>query len=325
MRRAVPFAVMLLAVVTTLSCARQATRQDKGAAPNPEHVSLRFAAGPSGGEGYRFGPALADALNQIPGATQLNVVHSGGSVANLWAIQRGEADVALTFADVTYLSFMGQMADSAMPFDNLRAIAVLKLTPVQLIARDRAQIHSVRDLKGRRVSVGPEGSGTAVTARLILNAFGIYKPDVMIEELSFSEAGNRLVDGTLDAMFDNTMRPTESALSALKTGSSLVPITGGPVDRLRAEYPFLRLAVLPGDANAPARAIPTVGVDSLLICRRDLNDAVVHDVVSRLFPALSALSAARHLTFAEVDEAPSAPIPLHDGALRYYREQELAQ
>ncbi len=324
MTRAMALSVVLLGTLAaTTSCGRQPSRQLTPSAASPKRISLRFATGPLGGAGYRFGVELAHALDQIPGVAHIDVVQSAGSVANLSAVHRGDVDVALTFADVTYLAFVGRMEDRA--FDDLRAISVLQLTPVQLIARDGAGIRTVNDLRGRHVSVGPRGTGTPVTARLILKAFGMAPSDLWIEELPFPVSGDRLVHGTLDAMFSNPIQPTDAAARTLPAGSSLVPISGPLVDHLRTEYPFFRLAALPRDMRVSPRKIPTLGVNTLLICRRDLDEMVVHDLIARLFPALSSLSVSRNLTFAELDEAPATPIPLHSGALRYYREQEMLQ
>lgn len=256
-------------------------------------------------------------------ALKLELKTSTGAVANVRALHQGEADVGFAFADVAYLAYVGQLGDGTEPFDQLRAIAVLQLTPVQLVARAGSDIQSVADLRGRRVGMGPDGSGTALTAQLIFGAFGL-KPDlVRTELLPFNEASERLVAGTLDAMFDTAMFPAESAARALRAGARLVPIEGEPAERLGREYPFLRMTVLPRDTYPGIAATPTVGVDSLIVCRSTLDEDLVHDLTASLFDALPALSSSGRLPLVELDEAPAASIPLHEGAARYFREQEL--
>ena len=169
--------------------------------------------------------------------------------------------------------------------------------------------------------MGPEGSGTALTARLIMDAFGVPSGAVREEFLEFRTAGIRLVEGHLDAMFDNAFY-AESAADALRSGARLVTIQGAPVERLGRQYPFLRMTVVPKDTYPQVDVVETIGVDSLLICRSSLDQAVVHQFTKALFDALALVF---HHTAALHGARSSAcgAIPLHEGAARYYREHEL--
>ena len=68
----------------------------------------------------------------------------------------------------------------------------------------------------------------------------------------------------------------------------------------------------------------TVGTDVLLVARRDLPDDLVYLLTKRLFQSVDSLRRA-HPTARSIDpdRGPEAPIPLHPGAVRYYREREL--
>ena len=284
-----------------------------------EPVLVRLASGTPGGGFYPLGDALERFSVSHPNV-RIRQQITGGAIANLQAIKNGTADCGIAFADVAYLSYVGRL-DNSPPFDQLRAIAVLQLTPVQLVVAPNSRIRTVADLRGRRIALGPLGSGTALTARLVLAAFGIEASRVRTELLEFRNAGARLVEGTLDAMFDNAIKAESTAL-VLRAGGRLIPIEGPKVDRMRIEYPFLRMTVIPRGTYPNLGPVPTIGVDSVLLCSRDLDPRVAREFTAALFEALPALSATRG-AFVELDEAPTAPIPLHPGASRYYREQEL--
>ena len=73
-------------------------------------------------------------------------------------------------------------------------------------------------------------------------------------------------------------------------------------------------------------SVRTIGVDRLLVCRSDLDDALVHELTRHFIEALPEIfrplrSSARLL---DLDSASATPIPLHPGAAQYYRERELA-
>jgi hypothetical protein len=100
-------------------------------------------------------------------------------------------------------------------------------------------------------------------------------------------------------------------------------LTGPAIERLRHDYPFFRSAIVPGGVyrGHPA-AVPTIGVDNVLLCRSGLEEALVHDLTRQFFSALPSLSM---LSFMDLDQSPATPIPLHEGAARYYREWELSR
>jgi TRAP transporter TAXI family solute receptor len=112
---------------------------------------------------------------------------------------------------------------------------------------------------------------------------------------------------------------------ALRAGARLLPITGPSVERLHREYPFFQAAVIPPNSYPGVTgAIHTIGVDSLLVCRRDLDEALVYELTKGFFEALPELSASiEALRLMDLHQSPATPIPLHAGAARYYREREL--
>ena len=70
--------------------------------------------------------------------------------------------------------------------------------------------------------------------------------------------------------------------------------------------------------------IHTIGVDTLLVCRSDLSEPLVHDLTKRLFDVLPTIAQRQtSLRLMDIEQAPATPIPLHEGAARYYREREL--
>ena len=191
-------------------------------APVDSVDTVRLSTGAPGGGFYRFGAELQEGFNRNAARVRIEHQPSGGAVANLGAIQRGDADVAFAFADVAYLAFVGRLGATEPRFDQLRAIAVLQLTPVQLIARGGSSIRAVSDLRGRRVGIGPDGSGTALTARLIMDAFGVPSGAVR----KGSSTSKLLADVSwryIDAMFDNAFYAPSSA-DSLRSGAYLVTI-----------------------------------------------------------------------------------------------------
>ena len=115
--------------------------------------------------------------------------------------------------------------------------------------------------------------------------------------------------------------------ATIREGAYLIPIEGLAIDQLRRRHPFVRATAIPRNIYpGQDRVIPTIGLDMVIVCRRDLDEAVVHDLAQQLFdtfPRLSGVEAS--LRFLKPDRAPATPIPLHSGAARYFRERELSR
>ena len=274
--------------------------------------------GTPGGGFYPLGQSLAAAYR---GEVAVEHRESPGSVNNVLALQTGRADVALAYADVAYFAFAGTLEGQAERFDRLRGIAVLQRAPVHLVARSGSGIAGVAGLRGKRVGTGTQGSGTALTAALVLHAFHIDPTSVCTQQLRYDEAAARLLSGDLDAMFVIGADPIETVRLAANSGSRIIPLTGPPIERLRKEYGFFSRVVIRGGVYpGHPQAIPTIGVENLLLCRSDLDEELVHDLTARLFSSLPSLPLLRTI---DLEQAPAVPIPLHDGAARFYREREL--
>ncbi len=279
--RAAALACALSLPGAVVSCTRPAEPP-----PRPRTV-IRFTTGPLGGGFYPMGRGIALAYaRSLPDVTVQTYV-SSGAVANVESIQRGEADLGFTFADVAYVASIGELNGLSQPSDRVRGIAVLQLTPLHFVARRGSGIRTVSDLRGRRISMGAPGTGTSLMVKLLLEAFGVPVSSVHVEPLPFNEAAHQLAAGGLDAMFDDAIYPADSVGVALRSGATLMPITGEPVARLHHEYPFFQAAVIPPNSYPGlVGAVHTIGVDSLLVCRRDLDEGLVYRLTKGFFDAL---------------------------------------
>jgi TRAP transporter TAXI family solute receptor len=291
--------------------------------PPPARRVLRLTTGTPGARFHPLGQALARVYATAIPMMDVAVQDSAGSVVNVEALHHGDADVGLSYADVAYMAYVGRLDGRGEAFAELRGIAVLELAPVHLVVRAGSAIAEPADLRGRRVAVGPTGSGSALTAQIVLRALGMDSSAVDVEPLKYNEAAARLAAGTIDALFVTGSDPVDSVRASTQAGGRILPLGGPAIERLRHDYPFFRPTVIHGGAY-PGHPAPirTIGVDNLLLCRRGLDEATVHDLTRQFFVQLPSMSI---LTGMDLEQAPATPIPLHEGAARYYRERELTR
>lgn len=234
-------------------------------------------------------------------------------------------DLAPTLADVAYRAFAG-LHDGGTTFGRVRAISALYVVPLHLVVRAGSGIRDIRDLRGR--SVNMPGNDAAALTELVLTAFGVDTRTIRAERNRPDTAAAKLISGDLDAMLYPRTYQDEwvTAMTAvLKTGGRLLPIEGKPIERLLRDRPFLQLARIPaGIYPEMDYSVRTIGVAAVLLCRSDLDEGLVYKLTRHLFEMLpNATASLAALRFMELDHAPATPIPLHDGAARYYHERQL--
>ena len=296
--------------------------------PPPPTTTVTVATFEVGGIYNLLGQALGRIYTSKIQGLSMEVRATPGSVFNVDAIQQGKVDVAFTLGDVAYLAYKRGTEAHPQPHDKLRGIAVLYEGAMQIVAREGSGIRSVKDLRGHRVGVGSVGSGTAIAARMVISAYGLREDDLTLEALSSDRVVAGMRAGEVDAGFVVASYPYPIFHGAdTSIGVQLVPIERAIVSRLRSQYPFFRPTVIPaGTYPHQKQDIETIGVDTLLVCRSDLDEELVYRLTKTLFDELPDLTRV-HSAAATIhpDKAPATPIPLHQGAARYYREREVLQ
>jgi TRAP transporter TAXI family solute receptor len=288
--------------------------------------TVRMATGLPGASFRPLSEAILKGLRAELPAVDFVAVDTPGSNTNLDHIQTGTVDLGLAYSDGAYRAYVDELRGRPHR-DAARAIAVLHPASVHVLVGSLASIRSISDLTGLRIAAGPSGTGTAFTSETLLRFFGVTTGRGLLQALSFEDSVAALMRGRVDAAFVVSSDPVESIRLATDAGARLVDISGTAVDELLTEFPFFRRSVIPS-LTYPRQAGPvfTVAVDTLLVCRRQLDDVIVRSVTAAFFRILPNLAAEfGALQSVDLDRAPAAPVPLHAGAALFYRESELAR
>jgi TRAP transporter TAXI family solute receptor len=276
-------------------------------------TELRIASARAG----PFYTELASAYQQAMPDIRARIVTDGDPVD---AVEDGRADVTVMMADSAYFRYW-KSPGARSSTRTLRAVATLEHIPLHLVVRPGTGIRTLADLPGR--SIATEVPGGIVG--LVLEAFGLssrvhVQRLVLVDSIALMERG--ALDAVLSVMYYPDPRIEEMMA---KYGGQLLSIEGVPIERLRQTYPFLRLAQIPSGAYT-GQPIPihTIGTTLLYVCRSDLPEDFVYQITKGLFDALPTASARlQSMRVVNVQHAAAVPIPLHDGAARYYQEMEL--
>jgi uncharacterized protein len=314
-----------------------------GRADDP--LFLRLGTGSLTGTYYPIGELIARAVSSPPGARPcgeaggcgvpgliLVVQTSKGSVENVAAIQSGEIESGFAQSDVAHWAFTGTRVFAGRPpMEALRALASLYLESVHLLAAPGSGIGSVADLRGRRVSLDVEGSGTLVDARLILAAFGLAVDEIRPVQAAPGRSIDMMTAGELDALFLVAGYPAATVSELVRElGAYLVPIAGPEVEALRREHRFLVPDTIPGGVYQGIEgATATLGVAALWLVAAGLDEDLVFRMTQALWhPASLKMLDEGHPkgdAISLADALRGVAVPVHPGAARFYRAHGVAE
>jgi uncharacterized protein len=277
---------------------------------------------------YAVGGATCRLVNKDKAKTHLrcSVESTGGSAYNVNTIKAGELDFGMSQSDVQYEGYKG-VGNFKQPFPEMRSVFSVHPEPFTLVARKDANIHSIVDFKGKRLNVGNPGSGTRAAIEELFQAVGMKMSDLgLAAELKADEHGAALCDNKIDGFFYGVGHPSANIQDPTTTcAAQLVPITGPAIDALVKKHPYYSYATIPGGlySNNP-QPTKTYGVVATLVTSSKVPADEVYEVTKAVFENFDEFKKL-HPAFAHLD--PKAMIsaglsaPLHEGALRYYREK----
>jgi TRAP transporter TAXI family solute receptor len=283
---------------------------------------------------YPTGGAICRLVNKgrKDHGVRCSVESTGGSVYNLNTIRAGELDMGVVQSDWQYHSYNGtgkQAFIDAGPFKELRAVFSVHPEPVSIIARSDAGIKHVGDLVGKRVNIGNPGSGTEATWNVMWAAMGHSNDDLQLaSQLKSAETPAALCDNKIDAFFWLVGNPAGLNKEATTTCDSVFAEVSGPaIDKLVDDNPFYFYAAIPGGMyRGNPDDIPTFGVGATFVSSTGTSADTIYQVVKAVFENFDDFKKL-HPAFAILEKEKMTTnglsAPLHEGAIRYYKEAGL--
>jgi len=252
---------------------------------------------------------------------------TGGSIYNINTIRAGELEFGVAQSDWQYHAYNGTSSFKDQgAFKKLRALFSVHAEPVTVIARDDSEIYSLSDIKGKRFNIGNPGSGNRGTWEVLEAALGWERSDLKLAaEFKSAEMGQALCDGRIDSYFWLVGHPSALTQETLAScDSHLVNVTGPAIDKLVRFSSIYRKATIPAGMYNNKDDIQTYGVGATFISSADVSDEAVYVIVQAVFENFEDFKKL-HPAFANLTEmemiSDSLSAPLHDGAIRYYKER----
>ncbi len=290
----------------------------------PPSGTITFSTGTRAGVYQEYGERLQKELAKDMPDLKVRLMTSAGSQENVERVATGKADFTIAAADAVDTFKIGGRHVT----DRLRGVARLYDDYVQLVVPPDSDIHSVADLKGKRVAIGLPDSGVRLIATRVLKAAGIDPEKDITPRSDGIDTGPKRLGRALDAFFWSGGVPTVGLRDIAETSAfRFVPISPALVAKVHAQGDaahFYRAANMPETAYPriqKGNTVPTIAVSNLLVTRKDMDPRLTEWLTRTVIKSRDGIG--RHVHSAQFVDLRTAiytdPLPLHEGARRYYR------
>lgn len=288
---------------------------------------LAFSGGPDGGTFQFFSNAIAAYTSKLPGLDVSNMA-SAGSVENLRRVNSRDADFGIVYSGDLYLGTHGKLPQDATQYRNVHAVSYMFGAPAHLVVLD-GPIKNVSDLAGKKVAVGPAGSGAASAAERYFRALGMWDK-IDPQFIGYAQGASALGDKQIDALWVFAGAPNASVIQAASSNKVrlLQVAEAAEGTSLSVDHPYYATVTIPaGTYPGVDYDVVTIEDGALWVAGRHVGEGTLLKMLTSVYSETglahmrSASKAAEAMT---VESALNGVVtPVHKGAQKFWTQNGL--
>lgn len=322
------FLVLTLVLLMVTACSTKAPSGDSSSTTKaPAKTYMTIGTSGTGGTLAILGAAIAKVVNDNNSGYMMNVENTpSGAAGNVMGVSAKQMEFGLAGEIETYNGYLGQGSYKEAQ-NNIRTVATGFPFYLHVFALESSNIKTIEDIKGKKVA----GIGASGTTQLvnILKVCGLEEKDYGIITYTLGEAIDAMKDGSIDVIGTQTTLGAATITDLISSQKTVfIPFTEAQIKAQTDAYPFYTAGEIPAGSYAGQdKAIPTTILQFSLIAGEQVPEDVVYNVVKTLceknselaniYPPAAAYNLENQVALAEKKD----PVPpLHDGAIKYYKE-----
>lgn len=319
---------LLSALVIFLgACGNSGDSNDSASGEETEALTdLQMGTGSTGGTYYPLGQEMAQVMNNHVEADGFNVsaVASGASVENIGGIFQGTMQLGMTVHIPALEAAEGTGEFEGAKVDNFGFMGHIYPEVMQIITTEDTGITSIEELKGKKVAIGPAGSGTQAAAKIILEAYGLQDGDYEAYEEGFGDAAAKIQDGQLDASFGLLGLPASSIDElSFQRDVVLLPVEGKPLETILETSGYGEIEIPADSYDFLEEPVTAITAYAILVGSTDqISEELGYEIVKGLYENVGDITHPQG-TFLDPENIMngSEGLPIHPGAEKYFKEK----
>ena len=326
---------MTMKVVKIAAAAGMACALAVGAAAAQAPDNLRIAMVSPGSPWNILGVKVGDSMRELYPELRTSSVSIGGSVANIAAVSRGEAQMAWAVDSAVEEAWAGE---NRFPerIGNIRLVGPFSAIPLQVQVRADSDIRTIADLGTSAIAVGGPGWATTDMNAAVMATHGqdfdtINASGGQVHLVGHADWPPMLQDRQVDAILHWGGIPSGVTMSMVENpGIRVIGFEQDKIEEMMASDTFQRSYAIPMTLNEglyegiPAGGVSTLAYMSIALVNEDLDEDFVYQITQRMFGGLigdvytDGVSGSLESVKAVAERS---SVPFHPGAARYFAEQ----
>jgi TRAP transporter TAXI family solute receptor len=281
-----------------------------------------------GGTAYIVGGAMAKVINKYVPEVQMVVEATGGTIASVRFIadkyEKGQEAFGLSDSQGLYLGYQGKKPFEKK-YDMIRAVTFVYGSGVNLVVPKSSPIKTYADLKGKKVAIGPAGSGLATMSVDLIAEHGLQKDMYKYIYLGFKEVPEGIRDGSIDAGFVAGSYPVPALVElSMQKELRIIPVEEKVLKKMLAESPFFgEYTLKPGAYKGLDKAASIMTFGIILETHSKSDPQLIYKITKALYEHSNELveihPVIKEMTLQNVRN--TVAFPLHPGAEKYFKEK----
>ncbi len=275
-----------------------------------------------GGTYYVLGGAWAKLLNEKIPTIDVSVEVTGGPASNMPLISGKEMELGFLTTWLAGEGFNGVGAwTGGKKYQDIRAIFPMYASVLHIYTLEKLPIKTVYDFAGKHVTAGAPGATSDLAAKALLQCLGIKVSKY--SSLPTGTAVNTLRDGNCDGGFAVTGAPGPFMLDLESTHAVRhISLPDQDIEKILKANPYWSAGVIPkGTYKHQTGDTKVITFWNVAAAHKDLDDETIYKIVKTTFEGQkSLLAAAPDMAQCVPANIVKSTIPVHKGALKYYKE-----
>jgi len=308
MKRYLMFIIIFLLSFILSACGEESSGNDQ----------ISIGTGSTGGTYFPIGTGMAKIISENNDYLKATASSTGGSIDNAELIEDKDEEFGLVDMSVSYEFYNGD-------FPEMRTLMMGYGNVFHLLVQDDSPIEGYEDLKGKTVSIGPEGSGTANMSEKLFKSLGIWD-EINKQYLTHDQETQELGDGRIDAAAYSIAVPGSSVEEFLSANDGrIIELEDSTIEKFLEDNPDHVAKTIPAESYSNQEdGISTIAVNVALVTHEDTDEDMVYDITKTIMENSDDLEeyhpSATEFNFDNALDGMETP--LHEGAKKYYKEKD---
>lgn len=313
-------------LVMLVGCGDSNETADKGGSDGITPVTWGSAS--LGGSAQMVITAIGTVVSQKDPSLKITVQATGGTAENPRLLKSKSIDIGHTTEAYNAYKSLGRF-EGEEPIEDMMVLMKTYGVEAVFVVLDGNEITSMDDLEGKKICVGPPGSGIAQMSTAMLEAYGYDEDSVNMITLGYNESVDGLKDRSIDVLASFTTGGIAAPYLSQLDETSKVRALELDLDVLQSAfdaYPDFAASTIPAGAIKPLTGdYPTLASFGVQTCDSRLSEEVAYSIVKNTYENIDELTVYHHLASTlDIETALNGipkQIPIHPGAAKYFKEK----